>query len=727
MKDVVKKLINKTRDDAVYRHAQEETLDHNYQKISSLAMQEWVPTDEIEGIPVRRGLHTMNGATVLPGCINFTLYSLNATSCELLLFRRMSEVPFATIPIPDHFRVGGVWSIMLFGLNIEEFEYCYRLDGPNDPDKGIIFDRNKLVLDPYAMAVVGQRNWGESIKPANAYHARVVRRNFQWDAVKWEPIPMEDSVIYELHVRSFTMDKSSGVQYPGTFAGIMEKIPYLKELGITAVELMPVFQFDEMTNSRTVDGKLLYESWGYNTVAFFAPESSYAASAEYNREGKELKQLIQMLHNNGIEVILDVVFNHTAEGNEDGPFISFKGIDNNIYYMLDPEGNYYNFSGCGNTFNCNHPIVQKYIVDCLRYWTSEYHVDGFRFDLASILGRAKDGSPMEDPPLLERIALDPMLSDVKLIAEAWDAGGVYQVGSFPAYNRWAEWNGKYRDCLRDYLKGGIWHAPEAAMRITGSEDLYHDQYQGYESSVNFITCHDGFTLYDLYSYGQKHNDANGWNNEDGSNDNRSWNCGIEGPTDDPKILALRFQMMRNAVTMLMCSRGTPMILSGDEFGNTQYGNNNSYCQDNEISWLDWKLLKTNRDYFEFYKNVIHYRKMHPVIRKNLLPASCGLPQIMTSGADPDDHRISTNTQVLGVLFSGREEGGKDDAVYMASNVFWEYQIIRLPSLPAGYAWGLSIDTAEEHGHFYYEEPEYLHAAYYTLKPRSAAVFTLIRK
>lgn len=337
----------------------------------------------------------------------------------------------------------------------------------------------------------------------------------------------------------------------------------------------------------------------------------------------ELKELIKALHDNGIEVILDVVFNHTAEGNEKGPCFSFKGLDNNIYYMLTPNGNYYNFSGCGNTLNCNHPIVQQMILECLRYWTVNFRIDGFRFDLASILGRNEDGSPMDNPPLLRNLAYDPVLSNVKLIAEAWDAGGMYQVGSFPASRRWAEWNGRYRDALRSYLKGDVWHAHDAAWSIAGSGDLYggfydstNSNYAGYNSCVNFLTCHDGFTMYDLYAYNDKHNEGNGWRNTDGSNDNRSWNCGCEGETQDPEVLNLRFRMIRNACAVLMCSRGTPMFLAGDEFGNTQYGNNNSYCQDNEISWLDWNLLKKNHDLFEFFQFMIHYRMSHPIIRKN---------------------------------------------------------------------------------------------------------------
>ena len=685
----------------------------------------WKPTDVIAGFEVRCGFHTVNGATALPGAVNFTVSSDGAEYCELLLFHRKKTEPFAVLPLPEKYRVGKVWAILVFGLNIEEFEYSYRMDGPYDPSKGLLFDRSRQLLDPYAKAVVGQRKWGESQKRDDAYHARVVRNTFDWHDQGFLRTPIEDSVIYELHVRGFTRHASSGVEYPGTFAGIVEKIPYLKELGITAVELMPIFEFDEVANGHENAGEKLYEYWGYNTVAFFAPNTSYAASAEYNREGNELRQLIRLLKENGIEVILDVVFNHTAEGNEDGDVISFKGMDNNIFYMLAPDGSYYNFSGCGNTVNCNHPTVQQFIVDCLEYWVSEYHVDGFRFDLASILGRDENGAPMENPPLLQRLAEDPLLRDTKLIAEAWDAGGLYQVGTFPAYNRWAEWNGKYRDELRDFLKGNFWNAPETAARITGSTDMYYGMYKGYASSINFLTCHDGFTLYDLYSYNEKHNEANGWNNSDGASDNRSWNCGEEGETDNPKIKALRFQMMRNAITTLMCSRGTPMILAGDEFGNTQFGNNNSYCQDNEISWLNWELLDRNRIFFEFYKNVISFRRKHPSIRKKLPAAKCGLTDCMISGVDPDDHLITQNNRTLCVLYAGHNEK-EDDVVYFTINSYWEPQIIRLPALPAGYGWGVAIDTADRDGHYYHSAPLFLGTPYYELMGRSVAAFTMVK-
>lgn len=660
--------------------------------------EEMEPLDEVEGFRIRPGLYGNNGATALPGAVNFTVHSHGAYSCELLLYHRMESSPYAVIPFPEKYRVGNVYSMLVFGLKITEFEYAYRLDGPWDPAKGLLFDRTKPLLDPYAKAITGQSVWGVKRKNEDQYHARVVRNNFDWRDVFQPKLSMSDSIIYELHVRGFTYDKSSGVENPGTFRGLMEKIPYLKELGITTVELMPIFEFDETQNTREVNGKQLFDFWGYNTVSFFAPNTSYTAADEYNREGEELKTLIKTLHENGMEIILDVVFNHTAEGNELGPVISFKGFDNNIYYMLTPQGYYYNFSGCGNTLNCNHPIVQEMIVECLRYWVTSYHIDGFRFDLASILGRNEDGTPMSNPPLLKRLAFDPLLGDTKLIAEAWDAGGLYQVGSFPAFSHWAEWNGRYRDELRCFLKGDYWMAPQAVKRIAGSPDLYRikKDYQGYNSSVNFITCHDGFTLCDLYSYNHKHNEDNGWNNTDGTDDNRSWNCGTEGPTEDKEINRLRQKLMKNACAVLMCSRGTPMILAGDEFGFSKKGNNNTYCQDNELSWLDWGLIEKNQELLQFFKKMIHFRKNHRIISRELGMSRCGFPAVSTHTSKAWDSSVTSDTRTIGIMFAGYdEEKEADDIVYLAVNPFWEEQEIQLPKLPAHYVWNVEADTSEE--------------------------------
>ena len=662
-----------------------------------VSAQQLRPIDTIDGFQVRPGFFRDFGATIIPGGVNFTVQSHGADSIELLLFHRGAEEPFAELKFPDNYRIGFVYSMIVFGLDVEEFEYAYRVDGPYDEEKGLRFDRTKILLDPYARAVTGQSRWGHKNNVRHGYRARVVRSNFDWGRERTSQIPMEDLIIYETHVRGFTKDPSSGTACPGTFHALKEKIPYLKNLGINAVELMPIFEFDEMRDARLIDENQLLDYWGYNPVSFFAPNTSYCSALEYNREGLELKNMIKELHDNGIEVILDVVFNHTAEGNELGPCFSFKGFDNNVYYMLTPEGKYYNFSGCGNTLNCNHPVVQEMILDCLRYWVIEYRVDGFRFDLASILGRNEDGVPMNQPPLLRNLAFDSILGNVKLIAEAWDAGGLYQVGSFPSWKRWAEWNGRYRDDMRCFLKGDAGMAHIAAQRMIGSPDLYDPVYRGGNASVNFLTCHDGFTLYDLYSYNQKHNEANGWGNTDGYNDNNSWNCGTEGSTDDPDILALRIRMIKNACTVLMCSRGTPMFLSGDEFGDTRYGNNNPYCQDNEISWLDWTLLEKepNRDLFEFFRYMITFRKKHPSIRKDLEPSYIGFPSMSVHGLTPWEPDAPESSYAACVLFAGyNEDTGKEDLVYVAVNSHWQTAELTLPDLPEGYAWKIAVNTGD---------------------------------
>lgn len=661
------------------------------------------PIDTVNGFQIRPGFFREFGAVAIPGGVNFTIHTHGATSCELLLFHRKAEEPYAVIPFPESYRIGFCYSMIVFDLDIEEFEYAYRLDGPYDEKRGLRFDKNKILLDPYARAVTGQSQWGHVNNAQHGYRARVVHSNFDWGDQRHHSIPMEDLIIYELHVRGFTMDESSGVKHHGTFEGLREKIPYLKELGVNAVELMPIFEFDEMRDVRLIDENELIDFWGYNPVSFFAPNTSYCSSMEYNREGLELKTLIKDLHDNGIEVILDVVFNHTAEGNEFGPCFSFKGFDNNIYYMLTPDGHYYNFSGCGNTLNCNHPVVRDMILECLRYWVIEYRVDGFRFDLASILGRNDDGTPLSQPPLLRSLAFDSILGNVKLIAEAWDAGGLYQVGSFPSWKRWAEWNGRYRDDMRRFLKGDDFLAQTAAARITGSPDLYDPAYRGGNASINFLTCHDGFTLYDLYSYTQKHNEANGWGNTDGADDNNSWNCGVEGETDDPAILALRKRLMKNACAVLLCSRGTPMFLSGDEFADTRYGNNNPYCQDNLISWLDWSLLKKNKDLFDFFQYMIRFRKDHPVIRKDLEPSYLGVPAMSTHGLTPDETNFSGDSHVVCVRFAGYDEATqKEDLVYLAVNSGWFPVTLTLPELPEHYKWKVAVNTGDPKCQFFHK-------------------------
>lgn len=658
-----------------------------------------LPLDVVEGFKIRPGFFRMYGACVASNGVSFTINSHGATRCTLLLFKPQAPKPYARIPFPDSYRIGDTYSMLVYDIKPDEFEYAFSFDGPYEPAKGLLFNEENVLLDPYSRAVTGQRKWGE--KPEGGkdfeYRARVVKSSFDWGNIKQLEQPFEDLVIYEIHVRGYTKDKSSGVSAPGTFAGLKDKIPYLKDLGINAVEFMPIFEFDEMESARVVDGVQLYNYWGYNTVSFFAPNTSYAFNEEHNHEGDELKSLIKALKENGIEVILDVVFNHTAEGNEMGPCFSFKGIDNNVYYMLTPDAHYYNFSGCGNVMNCNHPVVRNFIIDCLRHWAIEYRVDGFRFDLASILGRDQNGAPMANPPILESLAFDPVLGKMKLIAEAWDAGGLYQVGSFPSWNRWDEWNGRYRDDMRSFLKGDDGMAGNAITRITGSRDLYSPESRGHKASVNFLTCHDGFTLYDLYSYNEKHNEKNGWNNTDGDNNGHSWNCGAEGETDDPNVNGLRRRLIKNAFAALLCSRGPAMFFAGDEFCNTQFGNNNAYCQDNIISWLDWGRLEEFKEIHDFVRHMIQFRKEHPILRKMTKPSSCQFPEISVHNGTPFNASTDYKTKLIGIMYAGRnEEDTEDDIVFYCMNAYWEPLVMQLPVLPNGKHWHVDTNTNAEY-------------------------------
>jgi len=660
------------------------------------------PTHEKDGMKMRMGKALPFGTTIVPGGVNFSIFSRDATSCELHLFKKGEKEPYAVIPFLDEFRIGNVFSMIVFDIDYENIEYGYKMDGPNDPKNGQIFDKTKILLDPYAKAIGGREIWGvdpDWTEPFQ-HRSRVIFDDFDWEGDTPIEIDMKDLIIYEAHVRSFTKHKSANAKYPGTYAAIIEKIPYLKELGINCIELLPIFEFDEFENSRISEetGERLVNYWGYSTVGFFAPKAGYAATGKFGMEVDELKNLIRELHKNGIEVMLDVVFNHTAEGNERGPYISYRGIDNKTYYLLTPEGYYYNFSGCGNTLNCNNPIVRNMILDCLRYWVSEYHIDGFRFDLASILSRDQNGAPMANPPLLETLAFDPLLGKCKLIAEAWDAGGLYQVGSFPSWGRWAEWNGKYRDDIRNFLRGDCSAIRGVIERIQGSPDLYGWENRGATASINFITCHDGFTLMDMFSYDEKHNIANGEGNNDGGNDNNSWNCGHEGTTDNQEINLLRKKQIKNAITTLMLSRGIPMILAGDEFGNSQFGNNNAYCQDNEISWLNWDLLKENEDVFDFFKNIINFRKNHPVLRVSHFDSyytKTGYPEISWHGEEAWNLDYDSDTLTMAVLFCGAKEKHnteEDEFIYVAMNMHWEMRGYELPCLPDGKKWYISINT-----------------------------------
>ena len=666
---------------------------------------DFYPTHEAEGYKLRPGKPFPFGATLVPNGANFSVFSKNATACTLVLFEKRAEEPLVEIPFLDSFRIGNVWCMIVFGLDYENIEYGFRMEGPWDPEAGQRFDRSKIVLDPYARAVGGRDKWGDQPDWDSTFplRSRLVFEDFDWEDDRALEVPNEDLVIYEAHVRSFTRHESSGVKHPGTYAGIMEKIPYLKELGVNCIELMPVYEFDEFENSRPnpVTGETMYNYWGYSTVAFFAPKSGYAATGAFGMQVDEFKNLVKQLHKNGIEIILDVVFNHTAEGNEKGPTISFRGVDNSTYYMLTPEGYYFNFSGCGNTLNCNNPIVRGMVLDCLRYWASEYHIDGFRFDLAAILGRDPWGVPLSNPPLLETLAFDPILGKCKLIAEAWDAGGLDQLGTFPAYGRWAEWNGKFRDDLRRCLKGDEGMIGRLAQRVQGSPDLYGDDRRGPTASINFVTCHDGFTLYDTFAYDAKHNDMNGEGNRDGSDDNHSWNCGAEGEVDDDGIMALRHRQIRNALAVLMISHGVPMLLMGDEFGRTKNGNNNTYCHDNELNWLDWNLLEKNADLFRFCKNMVAFRRIHSVLRPRYHLRNCdyvgsGLSDVSWHGVSAWNADWSESAKVLAFMLDGKHAKNgtvEDNTIYTAINTYWDALPFELPAPPEGQRWHLFANTS----------------------------------
>ncbi|MBN2381562.1 glycogen debranching protein GlgX [bacterium] len=662
------------------------------------------PTHKFGDFRLRPGKPLPFGATIVPGGVNFSVFSRHATACELVLFKKSEPKPYAIIPFFDEFRIGNVFTMVVFDLDYENIEYGYRMEGPYNPEEGHRFNREKILLDPYAKAISNRDVWGQppDWNDIFQHRGRIFFDDFDWEGDFPPEIPLEDLIIYELHVRGFTCHPSSEAKHPGTFAELKQKIPYLKQLGINCIELMPIYEFDEYENARIspITNQPLLNYWGYSNVGFFAPKAGLAATGKLGMQVDELKAMIKHLHKNRIEVILDVVFNHTAEGNEQGPYISFRGIDNKTYYMLTPEGYYYNFSGCGNTLNCNNPIVRNMILDCLRYWAAEYHVDGFRFDLAAILGRDQNGAPMPNPPLLETLAFDPILGKCKLIAEAWDAGGLYQVGSFPSWGRWAEWNGKYRDDLRKFLKGDPGMAKAMALRLQGSPDLYSWENRGTGASINFITCHDGFTLMDLVSYNQKHNEVNGEDNRDGANDNYSWNCGWEGPVEYEDVKRLRLNQIKNAISILLISQGVPMILAGDEMGNTQSGNNNAYCQDNEISWLDWGLLNQNQEIFNYFQKIIAFRNAHPVLRSkthfiNEDYVGSGCPDISFHGYKKWSPDFSFESRAFAVQFCGQHaKGGTivDNSIYVALNMHWESCSFELPTPTQGKAWHVFANT-----------------------------------
>ncbi len=586
---------------------------------------------------VLRGKALPHGATIHKDGVNFSVFSRHATAIWLDLFEKPEDdLPFQSIKFDEKInKTGDVWHLFIPGLKAPAF-YLYRVDGPFEPHNGHRFNKNNYLLDPYAreltdVSVFKQLHDGffipkdsydiERQKPQTAKKfpkSVVVDDEFDWQGDTPLNLPLRQSVIYETHLKGFTAHESSHVKHPGTYRGLIEKIPYLKELGITSVELLPVQEFDEWenTNINPKTGERLKNYWGYSTIAFFAPKIGFSSDKSPGGAVREFKEMVRELHKNGIEVILDIVFNHTAEGNEKGFPLNFRGFDNSIYYLLEKDNKAYytNYSGCGNTVNCNHPVVRTFIIDCLRYWVCEMHVDGFRFDLGSILGRDQNGNLMENPPMLERIAQDPMLRHTKIIAEAWDAGGAYQVGWFPG-GRWAEWNDRFRDDIKKYWRGDAQSVSTLATRLAGSADLYIRDGRKPFHSINFITSHDGFTLNDLVSYNGKHNEENGENNRDGSDHNVSYNYGFEGPTQNRDIEQIRNQQIKNFLCSLLFSQGTPMLLAGDEMRRTQNGNNNAYCQDNALTWIDWSLKDTHSTLFRFTKQAIAFRLSHPAFRR----------------------------------------------------------------------------------------------------------------
>jgi len=640
------------------------------------------------------------GATITPSGINFAIFSRHAEKVVLVLYNRAGALLVEITLDPEHNKTGDIWHILL-RTRKHDLQYCYRMSGPYDPrGEGHYFNEETLLLDPYARALAGGETWAKQV--GFKRRCLVVDNHFDWQGDRPLNIPLKDSVIYEMHVRGFTCQTSSGVQSPGTFAGVIEKIPYLKELGITAVELMPITEFneDENININPLTRETLTNFWGYSPMAFCAPKASYAANNKNGNQVQEFKEMVRTLHQAGIEVILDVVFNHTAEGGIDGPIISFRGLDNSIYYLLDQQTReYLNFSGCGNTLNCNHPIVRQLIIKCLHFWVVEMHVDGFRFDLASILGRDRNGEVLSNPPMVEMISEDPILSNTKIIAEAWDAAGLYQVGSFSTSRRWAEWNGKFRDDVRAFMCGKDNTIAALATRIAGSSDLFQPNSRRPCNSINFITSHDGFTLADLVSYNDKHNLENGEDNGDGSDHNISWNSGIEGGTTDPQINRLRNRRVRSLAVILMLSQGVPMLLAGDEFGRTQKGNNNAYCHDNPTSWIDWDLRKKNSDLFRFFRLLISLRKNHPTFRRTDFFPEPGhelFNEILWQSYRPDRQDWSSSCHVLAFMLDGndRETDEQDNDFFVMLNGHQtETAVFEAPGLSKNRRWKKIIDTA----------------------------------
>jgi glycogen operon protein len=656
---------------------------------------EAAPPYEFDGhrLAVTRGHPLPLGATLTPAGVNFVLLCRHGTGVTLVLSQPCSGAIATEIPLdPRNHRTGDHWHVRVGGLP-DQFCYGYRVDGPDGV--GDRYDPGIVLLDPAARALSCGRPWGAE--------GKLPRRSLVNTVMVDDPddinpcIPREDSIIYELHVRGYTIDPSSGVRHPGTYAGLIEKIPYFQQLGVTAVELLPIDEFDESDCAfvNPLTGEKLKNFWGYNTIAYGAPKAAYASNPEQSGPWEEFRRMVRAFHAAGIEVILDVVLNHTAEGGEDGPTYNFRGLDNRLYYLLDEQGRYLNFTGCGNTINSNHPVVRDLLLSCLRNVVAEGDVDGFRFDLASVMGRDLDGEVLVEPPVIEMISEDALLNDAKMIAEPWDAAGLYQVGSFPGGQRWSVWNGRYRDDVRRFWRGEPGMTSALATRLCGSDDLYHGR--GPLHSINFLTCHDGFTLNDLVSYDHKHNLANGEANRDGSDANFSWNCGVEGPTDDPAIVALRQRQARNLIATLMVSQGVPMLLGGDEFLRTQQGNNNAWCQDNATSWVDWTLAERNAEFLRFVRQMIALRMRHPALRRRSFFSTSGhTPDLVWHGVQPFLPDFSAASHAIAAALDGRRvdrHGRVDRDFYMVFNAYWEPLEFCVPCSPTGRAWRRTVDTA----------------------------------
>jgi isoamylase len=662
------------------------------------------------------------GATVYPEGVHFALFSKNATAVELLLFDHYdTPQPAHVIALdPAVNRTFYYWHVLVFGLKPGQI-YAYRVDGPCAPEQGHRFNANKVLLDPYAREIIYGDNWSrkEAMGPApNCASAMknvvVDAGDYDWGGDRPLHCAFNDTVIYEMHVSGLTKHPSSGVEHPGTYGGVIEKVPYLKSMGITAVELLPVQQFDEqdVLDHRPTDGSAGVTCganyWGYNPIGFFAPHRGYCTSLEHSKPVGEFRDMVKALHKAGIEVILDVVFNHTAEGDHRGPTMSFRGLENRAYYLLEPDHRLYSdYAGTGNTLNGNHSIVRRLILDALHYWVDEMHVDGFRFDLASVLSRDEWGQPMRSPPILWDIESDPRLVGTKMIAEAWDAAGLYQVGTFVGH-RWAEWNGRYRDDVRRFLRADDGTVTHFLSRVTGSTDIYTAPDHALHRSINFVTCHDGFTLNDLVSYNRKHNEDNGEDNRDGTDQNYSHNYGHEGPTDDPAIEAVRLRQIKNAVAILMVSQGTPMLLYGDEVRRTQRGNNNAYCQDSELSWFNWEDVEKHGDLLRFVRRMVQFNREHPVLNLEVYPSDSSPAQESLEGTAclRDEvverhiacHGVKLNQPDLGyfshsIVLQLRGQSVGDDDLHIAFNAYWEDLEFELPARPRNSPWLRAVDTS----------------------------------